>query len=143
MLIGALADASGVPAKTLRYWEAEGLLNEPERTAGGYRDYPPETVDRVAFIRHAQAAGLTLRQIGEITAIRDDGQPPCRHAVALVDHRLADVEERLRELHDTRTTLRGLRQRLADLDPADCEPSRICSAIGGPPVPPRPAPRAR
>jgi DNA-binding transcriptional MerR regulator len=78
MLIGALAKATGVPAKTLRYWEAEGLLPAPARTDGGYRDYPVETADRVAFIRHAQSAGLTLRQIGEILAIRDDGHPPAR-----------------------------------------------------------------
>ena len=129
MLIGKLADATGVPAKTLRYWEAEALLHEPDRTNSGYRDYPPDTVNRVAFIRSAQAAGLTLHQINEILAIRDDGHPPCAHAADLVDQRLADVDAHLRELEATRTALRDLRQRLADLDPADCTPSTICSAI--------------
>lgn len=129
MRIGALADATGVPAKTLRYWEAEGLLHEPDRTPSGYRDYQPQAADRVAFIRHAQAAGLTLRQIGDILAIRDDGQPPCEHAAALVDQRIADVEDRLSELQHTRAALRELRRRLAALDPADCDPATVCSAI--------------
>lgn len=132
MLIGALADATGVPAKTLRYWEGEGLLHEPVRTAGGYRDYPTEAVDRVAFVRHAQAAGLALRQIREVLAVRDGGQPPCRHAAALVDERLTDVEGRLAELERTRATLRDLRRRLAELDPADCDAAAVCSAMTPP-----------
>lgn len=129
MRIGELADATGVTTKTLRFYEAEGLLHEPDRTSGGYRDYPPETVDRVAFIRLAQAAGLTLRQVGEILLIRDGGHAPCRHVADLVKDRLDEVEQRLRELRGTRTQLRELKQRLTTLDPADCPPSAICSAI--------------
>lgn len=133
MLIGALADATGVPTKTLRYWEGEGLLHEPVRTAGGYRDYPPEAVGRVVFIRHAQAAGLTLRHIREVLAVRDDGYPPCRHTAGLVEERLADVERRLRELQQTHTALRDLRRRLDELDPTDCDPAAVCSAMIPPP----------
>lgn len=129
MLIGALAARTGVPTKTLRYWEDEGLVPPPDRTAGGYRDYPDATVDRVAFIRRAQAAGLTLRQIGEILLIRDDGQPPCAHTARLVDERLSDVESRLAELAHTRTALRNLRERLGRLDPADCDAATVCSAM--------------
>ncbi len=131
MLIGELADRTGVPAKTLRYWEAEGLLPAPERTAGGYRDYRPQAVDRVGFIRHAQRAGLTLRQIGEILAVRDGGQAPCRHVAELVEQRLAEVDERLRELRHTRDQLRRLQQRVATLEPGDCPPSTVCVAVQG------------
>jgi DNA-binding transcriptional MerR regulator len=129
MRIGGLADATDVTTKTLRYYEAAGLLPPPGRERNGYRDYPSSAVDRVVFIRHAQAAGLTLRQIGEILAVRDGGRAPCRHAADLVDDRLAEVEERLRELRDTRAQLRRLQQRLVALDPTDCAPAAICSAI--------------
>ena len=129
MLIGTLAGATGVPAKTLRYWEAEGLLREPDRTDGGYRDYSEETVDRVAFIRFAQAAGLTLREISQIIAIRDDGKAPCTHAADIVDERLQHVEVRLRQLEQTRDALRDVRTRLDRLNPADCNASAICSAM--------------
>jgi DNA-binding transcriptional MerR regulator len=129
MRIGALADATGVTAKTLRYYEAEGLLPAPARAANGYRVYPPEAGERVRFIRQAQAAGLTLRQIGEVLAVRDAGRPPCRHVADLVAARLDVVERRLRELADTRAQLLGLRQRLAALDPADCTADSICSAV--------------
>lgn len=129
MRIGQLADAAGVSAKTVRYYESEGLLHEPDRTPSGYRDYDADTVDRLAFIRHAQAAGLTLRQIREILEVRDGGHAPCRHVADLVAHRLDEVERRLDELQHTHEQLRQLKQRLDALDPADCAPSAICSAI--------------
>ncbi len=71
MLIGELA-TTGVSTKTLRCCEADGLLPEPERTPAGYRDYADTSIDRVGFIRQAQAAGLTFAQIREILTIRDD-----------------------------------------------------------------------
>lgn len=129
MRIGALAAATNVSAKTLRFYEAEGLLPAPDRTLGGYRDYDQAAVGRVRFIRQAQAAGLTLAQIGEVLAIRDDGQPPCRHVGELVDQRLTDVERRLAELEHTRRELVALRGRLDELDPADCGETDICVAI--------------
>lgn len=61
MLIGEVAEATGVSTKALRFYEDEGLLHEPDRTSGGYRDYRPDVIDRVVFVRQAQAAGLTLR----------------------------------------------------------------------------------
>jgi DNA-binding transcriptional MerR regulator len=129
VLIGELARATGVTAKTLRYYEGEGLLHEPDRTPGGYRDYPAAVVARVEFIRHAQAAGLTLRQIRAVLTIRDGGQAPCVHVAELVTDRLADVERRLRQLRQTRAQLQQLQHRLEGLDPARCQPDRICSAI--------------
>lgn len=131
MLIGEVAETTGVSTKTLRYYEDEGLIHEPNRTSGGYRDYGPDIIDRVGFIRQAQAAGLTLHQIAEILQIRDGGRAPCGHVARLVDDRLADVEERLAELRATRMQLRRLHTRLAELDPADCPPDEICIAVSG------------
>lgn len=130
MRIGEVADATDTPTTTLRYYEQRGLLHEPARTAAGYRDYAPPVIDRVVFIRDAQTAGLTLEQIGEVLAIRDDGQPPCRHVAGMVDEQLADVDRRIDELRRTRRRLREVRARLDTLDPTDCEASEVCSAIG-------------
>ncbi len=121
MLIGEVAERTGVTTKALRFYERRGLISEPARTDGGYRDYDPAVVDRVTFIKEAQAAGLTLAQIGQVLAIRDDGDAPCRHVETLIDERLAEVEERLRELRDLRSQLRGLKERAMSLDPADCD----------------------
>jgi DNA-binding transcriptional MerR regulator len=121
MRIGELAQHTGTTTKTLRFYEGEGLLPPPERTRSGYRDYPTAAVDRVSFIRDAQKAGFTLRQIGQVLDIRDGGQPPCAHVGQLIDQRLAEVERRLTELRQARTQLRELAARTRQLDPADCD----------------------
>ena len=121
MRIGELADQSGVSAKTLRFWESAGLLADPARTPSGYRNYDPEVLERLNFIRHAQAAGLTLAEIRQVLAIADGGEPPCGHVTDLIDQHLTEVVDRIRDLTETRALLHHLAQRAADQDPADCD----------------------
>ena len=127
MKIGELARSTGVTVKTLRFYEGEGLIPEPDRTASGYRDYPPDATARVTFIRTAQAAGLKLRQIGEILDIREQGEPPCQHVRALVHDRLAEVDDRIVDLDRIRNELLTIVSRLEMLEPADCD--QYCRAI--------------
>ena len=129
MRIGEVAGRSGVPAKTIRFWEDQRLLPDPARTAAGYRDYDPAIVERLAFIRHAQAAGLTLEHIRQVLDIRDSGQPPCVHVAGLIAQRMAEVEARLAELARTLGQLATLAERAAAQDPADCQ--GYCSIIAG------------
>ena len=77
MRIGEAAGRAGVPAKTIRFWEDQHLLPPPSRTPSGYRDYDPAILDRLAFIRRAQAAGLTLEAIRQVLDIRDGGASRC------------------------------------------------------------------
>ena len=121
MRIGEVAGRAGVPAKTIRFWEDQRLLPPPARTPAGYRDYGPGILERLAFIRQAQAAGLTLAAIGQVLDIRDGGQPPCVHVTGLIARRLA-------ELTRTRGQLAALAARAAAQDPADCR--GYCSIIG-------------
>jgi DNA-binding transcriptional MerR regulator len=127
MKIGEAAGRSGVPAKTIRFWEDRRLLRAPARTASGYRDYDPDVLERLAFIRRAQAAGLTLEHIRQVLDIRDGGQPPCIHVAGLIARRLAEVEARLAELARARDQLAALAARAAAQDPADCR--GYCSII--------------
>lgn len=120
MRIGELAERAGVTAKTVRFYEDEGLLPAPRRTPAGYRDYGHAALERLSFIRDAQAAGLALRQIRQVLDIRDSGEPPCEHVGRLIEDRLAEVERRIVELEHTRGRLRDLARRTAALDPADC-----------------------
>ena len=129
MRIGEVADRAGVPAKTIRFWEDQQLLPAPARTSAGYRDYSPAILERLAFIRHAQAAGLTLEHIRQVLDIRDGGQPPCIHVTGLIARRLSEVEARLAELARTRDQLAALAERAAAQDPADCR--GYGSIIGG------------
>ena len=120
MKIGEVAERSGVPAKTIRFWEDQRLLPAPARTPASYRDYDPAVLERLSFIRHAQAAGLTLEHIRQVLDISDEGQPPCVHVAVLIARRLAVVEARLAELARTRDQLAALAGRAAAQDPADC-----------------------
>lgn len=120
MRIGEIATAAKVPAKTIRFWEAEGLVPEPARTPSGYRDYEASIVERLAFIRQAQAAGLRLDDIRQVLEIRDAGDPPCQHVTTLIATRLAEVDDRIAELTRARRVLRDLARRAATQDPADC-----------------------
>jgi DNA-binding transcriptional MerR regulator len=129
MRIGEVAARAGVPAKTIRFWEDQHLLPAPARTAAGYRNYSTGIVERLAFIRHAQAAGLTLEHIRQVLAIRDGGQPPCVHVADLITQRLGEVEARLAELALARDQLAALAARAAAQDPADCR--GYCSIIEG------------
>lgn len=129
MKIGEVAGRSGVPAKTIRFWEDQRLLPAPPRTPAGYRDYEPAVLDRLAFIRQAQAAGLTLEHIRQILDIRGSGQPPCSHVAELLAQRLGEVEARLAELTRTRDQLAVLATRAAAQDPADCR--GYCSVFAG------------
>ncbi|MFB6558339.1 heavy metal-responsive transcriptional regulator [Streptomyces sp. NPDC056400] len=132
MRIGDLAAASQVTAKTIRFYEQAGLLPAPPRTAGGYRDYPPEAMSRLAFIRDAQGADLTLAEIRSVLEIRDSGQAPCGQVTALIDQRLANIEQRMAELRQTRTALRELARRAAATDPETCSQGEICTILTRP-----------
>ncbi|MFI6938988.1 heavy metal-responsive transcriptional regulator [Streptomyces sp. NPDC050418] len=132
MRIGDLAARSGLTAKTLRFYEQAGLLPAPPRTAGGYRDYPEESVERLAFVREAQSAGLTLAEIRSVMTLRDRGQAPCAEVTRLIDDHLAEIEERLRELRRTRSTLRALAVRAAETDPAECAEAGVCTILTPP-----------
>ena len=134
MRIGELADRSGVPVKTIRYYEDIGVLPAPARTPSGYRDYDDTTADRLAFVRAAQTVGLTLGEIRQVVALRDHGQTPCTHVVELLARRASEIEARIAELQRLDRELRRLVRRAADLDPTDCDPRAICHVIA-----PRPA----
>ncbi|MBT2511276.1 heavy metal-responsive transcriptional regulator [Streptomyces sp. ISL-98] len=131
MRIGDLATACGLTTKTIRFYEQSGLLPAPPRTAGGYRDYPPAATSRLAFVRDAQRAGLTLAEIRSVLVLRDSGEAPCAHVTHLIHEHLADIEQRMAELRKTRTALRGLAERAASTDPSTCTDADICSIIGG------------
>ncbi|GAB2446991.1 hypoxia response transcriptional regulator [Nocardioides hungaricus] len=132
MLIGELADTVGVPSQTLRFYERKRLLPEPGRSANGYRVYDHSTLTRLHFIRLAQAAGLTLAEIRSIIELRDEGAAPCTHVAALIDHKLTDVQERIRHLAALESELEALVERSQVLDPADCADADICHILSAP-----------
>jgi DNA-binding transcriptional MerR regulator len=129
MRISDLARSAGVTTKTVRFYEKAGLLDEPGRTASGYRDYSAEAVARLRFIRAAQSAGLTLAEIHDVLEVRASGRAPCRDVTTLLKTHLDQVEQRISELEQARATLHDLHARAAATDPAKCHADRVCSIL--------------
>lgn len=109
--IGELAAASGLTRDALRYYERQGLLPRSSRTIGGFREYDSTAVDRVRFIKQAQAHGLTLREIRDLVSHQSDaGRTRCRHVRGLLSRKLAQLETRRQELDEFCRTLRNYLQ---------------------------------
>jgi DNA-binding transcriptional MerR regulator len=129
MRIGELANRTGVTTKTIRYYEDIGVLPPPARAANDYRDYGPDAVERLRFIRDAQATGLTLTEIGWILDVRGRGESTCAHVVDLLEAHLEDLDRHIDELRRTRHDLAALTELARSLDPAECTDPIRCQTI--------------
>jgi DNA-binding transcriptional MerR regulator len=112
MTIGQLAKATGVPAKTIRYYEEVGVLPSPGRTRSGYRTYAASGVERLRFVRRARALGLPLARIRTLVAAVDGDSAMRPRLREMVQVQLAGVEAKMVELRalrrDLEQVLRGL-----------------------------------
>jgi DNA-binding transcriptional MerR regulator len=140
MRISQLAERSGVPATTLRYYESAGLLSA-DRTPSGYRTYGEDAVTRLAFISSAKHLGLPLEEIGELLTVWESGacadvkadlRPRVAARLTESEQRLTELEAFTRSLHDVLHHLDALPDRA---DPCDTE----CGFPSGPPEPEEPA----
>ncbi len=104
--IGQLAGQVGVPTSTVRYYERRGLVNPDHRTRGNYRLYGGDALDRLRFVRSAQAAGFTLADIAALLRFRDGDPAPCGDVQALIRTRLASVGAQVDELQHVQKMLR-------------------------------------
>lgn len=103
--IGDLAARAALSRDTLRYYERLGLLEHPLRTSGGFRLYSEATLDRLQFIKRAQAVGFSLGEVREIITFAGRGSARCQQVQDLVAEKLADLDERLSELRAFRRSL--------------------------------------
>lgn len=108
MTIGQVAHEAGVNIQTLRYYERRGILQEPKRSASGYREYSPDTVRLIRFIKRAQDLGFTLSEIAELLDLRER-RPRNREAVRdLAGAKIRDIEEKVRDLESMKRALNVL-----------------------------------
>jgi len=105
--ISKLAGEAGVPTSTVRYYERRGLLRPDRRSASNYRLYGPGALDRLRFMRSAQAAGFTLSDIGALLEFQDGGAAPCDEVQRLINARLDHVTEQLEHLRAVEPVLRS------------------------------------
>ena len=143
MRTGELAERAGISPEAVRFYERVGVLSAPVRTASGYRDYDEAALDRLSFVRAAQAVGLTLGQIREVIAFRDQGEPPCSLVLDLIQRRSAELGARIAEMKRIKSELDHLAGRARSLRPEDCREATVCHLIPARPAPGRPESPAR
>ncbi|MBD2091521.1 heavy metal-responsive transcriptional regulator [Microcoleus sp. FACHB-1515] len=125
-LIGAVAKASGLPIKTIRYYEELGLLPTLGRTEGGYRLFDVDVFTRLHFIKRAQRLGLSLAEIKELLEVHDRGQLPCDEVKLKLSEKLREVDEQIHQLLLLKKELESL---LASGETAATPEEAICPMI--------------
>jgi len=103
---GELARLAGISPDTLRHYERTEVLPRPQRSAGNYRLYPPNALDRLQLIRRALATGFSLPELARIFKIRDQGGAPCRQVKRLLEQKLEQIDGQISDLIATRDHLR-------------------------------------
>jgi Cd(II)/Pb(II)-responsive transcriptional regulator len=132
MKIGELAAATGCDVQTVRYYEREGLLAEPHRTASNYRSYGPGHVERLLFIRRCRSLDMTLDEIRALLRFVDAPEENCGEVNRVIDEHLRHVESRLAELEALQQRLRALRRQCRKVQAAAHCGILNELAVGGP-----------
>jgi len=108
LTIGQVAKRSGIGIETIRFYERQGLLQEPQRKDSGYRQFAEEVLARLRFIRRAKELGFSLREIGELLAIQDDPNATRGEIKKHASSKLADIEMKILDLQRMRRALKKL-----------------------------------
>ncbi len=105
---GELAKRCEVNFETVRYYEQQGLIPEPERTVSNYRVYEEDAVRRVRFIKRAQQLGFTLKEVKELLSLRASAGTRCADVYERAETKIRDIDEKIRTLRDIRRALSKL-----------------------------------
>lgn len=128
MKIGEVSQESGIGIEALRFYERSGILGKPVRSTSGYRLYDEGVLERLAFIKKAQTLGFSLDEIRRIIEDARAGASPCDDVREIVRRRLAEVEERIKEMKRYR---QELSKTLEEWDKIGRAPGNICGLIEG------------
>jgi len=107
--IGELAKTTGCQVETIRYYEREALLPEPDRSGGNYRRYGEEHLERLRFIRHCRSLAMSLEEIRLLLQFRDAPEDKCDEVNSLLDEHIGHIADRIAELRALEKQLRALR----------------------------------
>ncbi|MEH1811726.1 MAG: heavy metal-responsive transcriptional regulator [Nostoc sp.] len=108
LLIGQVTDLTGIPIRTIRYYESLGLINSLRRTEGGFRQFSLDVLTRLAFIKRAQNLGLSLEEIGNILQVYDQGQTPCGEIKEKLEDKVLQIDRQIDQLLTLRSEIKGL-----------------------------------
>jgi DNA-binding transcriptional MerR regulator len=128
--IGEVASSSGLSVKTIRYYEEIGLLAPAvARSHSGYRLFNPQTLVRLAFIKRAQALGLSLNEIKDILGVHDSGQLPCGEMKQHLQEKVRAISDQIAALENRRMELQALLSGWQEAPPSHLLRQTICPNI--------------
>ena len=113
--IGELARRFKVPVDTIRYYERAGLLPEPARTEGNYRQYSEAHAEQLAFILNCRSLDMSQDEIRKLLTVRTAPARACSDVNGLIDAQIVEVGQRIRSLKQLLTELRSLRKSCTDV----------------------------
>lgn len=105
LTIGKVATLAGVGVETIRFYERQGLIEPPPRSASGYRQYPDTGYTRLRFIRRAKELGFSLKEIKELLALHADPHTTCADIRQRAERKLVDIDQRISDLAKIRAAL--------------------------------------
>jgi len=120
MNIGEAAKASGVPAKTIRYYESVNLIPPAHRTDSGYRTYEPADIERLRFIQRSRSLGFSVRDVGKLLDLWNDRSRASAEVKALATSHMTEIDQKIAELRSMRKTLKDLSEHCHGDDRPDC-----------------------
>lgn len=130
MQVGELARASGISAKTIRFYEEAGVLPPAQRAENGYRLYGDDDIRRLRFIRNARSLDFSLEDLKEVLALRDQGEAPCRYVARLLEEKFGDIGDCIQQLQELQQELQQLIEQAASLPDDDIEMKEcVCHLI--------------
>lgn len=132
MNIGEAAARSGVPAKTIRYYEDIALIESADRSANGYRAYSDEDVHTLRFIASARSLGFTVAQCRDLLALYRDRARSSSDVKAIAANHVAEIDEKIESLRAMRATLSTLMHKCHGDDRPDCPIIETLAAGGAP-----------
>lgn len=129
--IGEVASVSGLPVKTIRYYEEIGLLMPTvERSqSSGYRLFTPQVLNRLAFIKRSQSLGLSLSEVQQILQVHDHGEVPCGEVKQHLEAKVAEINRQIEALETLRTELQGILSGWQEQPSSDRLAQTICPNI--------------
>lgn len=118
--ISQLAEKAGIPTTTVRYYERIGLVEPEDRSEGNYRLYSRASLEKLKFIKAAQAIGFTLGDTRALMADESGSPPKCGAVQDLIEDRLTAIEERLNDLRHVRKVLKSALEQCQQQKKSDC-----------------------
>ena len=129
MRISQIAKRAGVHIETIRFYERKGLIAQPPRPNGGYRDYPKEAVAKIRFIRRAKDLGFSLAEIEQLLSLQTNPKATCANVKQRAEAKILAIQERVKDLQTMKRALGNLVESCSGSGTLDHCPIMDCIAL--------------